>query len=70
MVMPRIKFIKNHKQYKEGEVATLSPNEAFGLIDSGVAIVSKDMTTSDYTTAQVISPQVKIESKLPKYKRK
>lgn len=44
----RIKITKDHKQYKKGEIVDVSKNEAFGLIDSGVGIVSKDMTVTDY----------------------
>ena len=46
--MPRVKLLKDCKQGKKDAVVTLSPNEAFGLIDSGVAIVTKDMVESDY----------------------
>ncbi len=46
--MRRIKFIKNHKDYRVGDTGTFSNNEAFGLIDSGFAVVSKDMTSNDY----------------------
>lgn len=70
--MIRVKFIKNHKEFKEGETANLSPNEAFGLIDSGYAIVSKDMNEGDYVSAQVTSAFSKTTDakNLPKYKRK
>lgn len=50
--MIRVKFVKDHKQYKSGDIETLSPNEAFGLIDSGKAIVSKDMVESDTVTTE------------------
>lgn len=43
----RVKFIKKTKFYKQGDVADVSRNEAFGLIDSGSAILSKDMTEQD-----------------------
>jgi hypothetical protein len=71
--MIRVKFLRNHKEHKEGDTVFLSPNEAFGLIDSGVAIVSKDMVANDYHIAQVPSvfsvPQT--TNKQPyKYKRK
>ena len=48
----RIKFIKDHKQYKKGDVETFSPNEAFGYIDSGIGMISKDMVESDTITTQ------------------
>jgi len=44
----RVKFVKSNKYHKAGDVADVSPNVGFGLIDSGIAIISKDMTTSDY----------------------
>lgn len=47
--MLRIRIIKTYKQYRAGDTITVSPNEAFGLIDSGVAMISKDITQSDYT---------------------
>ena len=49
--MRRIKFTKNHKSYKRGDVISVSNNEAFGFIDRGVAIISKDMTSEDTHTA-------------------
>lgn len=47
----RIKFIKNHKGHAKGTVLEVSPNEGFGLIDSGVASVTKDMQPDDYKQA-------------------
>lgn len=46
--MIRVKIVKPHKRYQVGETLYLSNNEAFGLLDSGVAIQSKDMTSQDY----------------------
>lgn len=67
--MIRVKFIKNYKQYNKGDVESLSPNEAFGVIDAGFAMVSKDMTESDYTVAQIPSVFV-IDPKKTKTKEK
>lgn len=50
----RVKIIKANKKYRVGETVEVSPNEAHGLIDSGLAIVSKDMVETDYTTRQKI----------------
>ena len=50
--MIRVKFIKNYKQYKKDDVQVFSPNEAFGLIDSGCAIVSKDIAEQDTFVTQ------------------
>lgn len=42
--MLRIRFIQDHKNNKSGDIKEVSRNEAFGLIDKGVAIISKDIT--------------------------
>jgi len=49
--MVRVKLLKSCKQGKPGDVVSLSNNEAFGLIDSGYAIVTKDMIPDDYKQA-------------------
>lgn len=49
----RVKLLKDHKGTKAGEVLEVSKNEAFGLIDSGKAKISKDMVASDYKTKGV-----------------
>lgn len=46
----RVKYLRDHKGHSKGSVVSVSPNEAFGLIDSGVAIISKDLTEQDYKT--------------------
>lgn len=46
----RIKIIKPHRKYKVGDTVEVSPNEAHGLLDSQVGMVSKDMVESDYRT--------------------
>lgn len=46
----RVKIIKNHPRYRKGEVVDVSRNVAFGLIDSGYGMLSKDMTESDQRT--------------------
>lgn len=51
--MIRVKFVKDYKQYSKGDVQSLSPNEAFGIIDAGFGIVSKDMTEADYKMGSV-----------------
>lgn len=47
----RIKIIKNQGSYKAGDVIDVSRNVAFGLIDSGVGALTKDMTPDDYQQA-------------------
>lgn len=46
----RVKITKSYKNYKIGETVEVSRNEAFGLIYSGYAILSKDMTAQDMRT--------------------
>ncbi len=48
--MTRIKLIKDHTTGKAGDVFNVTPNIAHGLIDSGIAILSKDMNPTDYKT--------------------
>ena len=43
----RIKIIKSGK-YKSGEIVTLSKPEALKLIQKGIEIMTKDMTSVDY----------------------
>ena len=49
----RIKIVKSSRQYKAGETVEVSKNVAFGLIDSGVGVISKDVTPDDYKQAGV-----------------
>lgn len=46
----RIRLTKDHKQNKKGDIVEVSRNEAFHLIDSGLGMVSKDMTERDTRT--------------------
>ena len=46
--MQRVKIIKPNKKYAIGQVIELSNNEAFGLIDSGVAEQTKHLEARDY----------------------
>lgn len=48
--MLRIKITKNTSKYKAGETVVVSNNEAFGLLDSGYAEQTKDMTSTDMKT--------------------
>jgi len=49
----RIKLTSDYKQYKTGDIIDVSKNVAFGLIDSGIGIISKDMTKHDYKKKKV-----------------
>lgn len=46
--MRRVKLLKDCKQGKAQEIVVLDNNEAHGLIDSGLAEITKDMTETDY----------------------
>ena len=61
--MIRLKFVKDYKEYKKGTTESFSNNEAFGLIDAGFAIVSKDMTETDTVTTQVKPKILEIKTK-------
>lgn len=43
----RIRYIKDYKGRAKGDVVEVSRNIAFGLIDKGVAMVSKEMLAKD-----------------------
>lgn len=51
--MLRVKLLKPTKYGSVGSVVVIDRNEAFGLIDSGKAILSKDMTSDDIKTKTV-----------------
>jgi len=47
--MQRIKIIRDHQNYKAGQVIVETNNVAFGLLDAGYAVLSKDMVNdTDY----------------------
>lgn len=46
--MLRVKLLADWKGNKADSILVVDNNEAFGLIDSGRAIVSKDMAYNDY----------------------
>jgi hypothetical protein len=49
--MQRVKLLKKTKYGKMGETVVIDNNEAFGLIDSGQAQITKDMNSDDYLTS-------------------
>lgn len=49
--MIRVKLLKDWQGNRKGSVVVIDRNEAFGLIDSGKAVISKDMTPDDYKQA-------------------
>lgn len=65
--MVRVKIIKDYKNFRAGDIKELSANEAFGLIDKMVAIVTKDMTSADI---QIKSKEVKRAKKTHTYRKK
>lgn len=51
--MIRVRFIKNYKNFTKGDISSFSNNEAFGLIDQGIAMVSKDITETDTSITKI-----------------
>ncbi|CAB4151760.1 hypothetical protein UFOVP585_35 [uncultured Caudovirales phage] len=49
----RIKLLADYKEHKADDTIEVSKNEAFGLIDSGKAMISKDMVRSDIKTKEI-----------------
>lgn len=43
----RIRFIKDTRNYKKGDVVNINPPLAYSYIASGKAIKTKDMTNED-----------------------
>lgn len=48
----RVKFIKQYKGYRPGDIAEVRSAELKHVLRTGVAVMSKDMTSADYQTAQ------------------
>lgn len=46
--MIRIKIVKSGSNYTVGDTVVVSRNEAYGLIDKGIGILTKDIVASDY----------------------
>jgi len=44
----RVKILRDYKDFRKGQVVRLTPNEAFGLIDRNIGMLSKDLTEADY----------------------
>lgn len=60
----RVKIIKDHKEYRAGDTVVVSPNIAFGLIDSGYATLSKDLQpTTDYMTKAVKTRRMQLKGR-------
>lgn len=51
--MLRVKIVKPHKKYTVGQIVEVTRNEAHGLLDGGFAVMSKDMTVTDYKTNRI-----------------
>lgn len=46
----RIRLVKDNKLGKKGDTVEVSKNVAFGLIDSGNGVLTKDIVEQDYKT--------------------
>jgi len=67
--MTRVKILKDYDMHRAGETKEVTPNIAHGLIDRGVAEISKDITAQE-TVVKVAKPTVKIKKKRTrKFKR-
>lgn len=55
--MIRLKIVKPHKKYALNEVVEVSRNEAHGLLDGGFAVMTKDMTATDYKVNRIRRPR-------------
>lgn len=64
--MIRVKILKDNKHGKKGEIVFLDKNESFGLIDAGLAEVTKDMASGDYKINTLDEGQANARTKLPK----
>jgi len=60
--MLRVKLLKTNKHGTAGEIIYLDNNESFGLIDSGFAEITKDITSTDIKTK---SDEEQADGKLP-----
>jgi len=65
----RIKIVKSSRQYKAGETVEVSKNVAFGLIDSGVGVISKDVTPDDYKVTKSDEEQADVRHQVPKVRK-
>jgi len=57
MATIRVKILRDYRDFRKGQVVHLTPNEAFGLIDRNLAMVSKDMVESDYHAKRPFKPR-------------
>lgn len=61
--MVRIKVIKDYKSYKAGEIVEVTPNVAHGLIERGVGLLSKDVTSTEIKSKVLTRASFKRRSK-------
>lgn len=63
--MLRVKMLQSNKHGRKGDVVVMDNNEAFGLLDSGHAVITKDMVSSDYklTSDEVQADEPKSKTK-------
>lgn len=61
--MIRVKLLKPSKYGVVNSIVVIDNNEAFGLIDSGTAVVTKDMTVVDY---KITSNEEQVDGKTNK----
>lgn len=57
MATIRVKILRDYKDFRKGQVVHLTPNEAFGLTDKGIALVTRDFTEADYHAKRPFKPR-------------
>jgi len=67
--MVRIKIVKDFDMHRVGQVKQVTPNEAHGLIDRGVAILSKDITAPEIVIKKAPTPKPKKIKRVRKYRK-
>ena len=55
--------------HRVGQVKQVTPNEAHGLIDRGVAILSKDITAPEIVIKKAPTPKPKKIKRVRKYRK-
>lgn len=63
----RIKFIQDYENNKAGDITVVDNNIAHGLIEAGVAVITKDMTSRDYSTRKPSKIAVRKRGKASKW---
>ena len=55
----RIRITKKHRKYAVGQTVDVSPNEAFGLLDGGFGVQTKDIVDVEMSRTSIPSRKSK-----------